>query len=303
MKRFLITAGGFALVLAPPAFAHALTEASATAPGHGWSFEPWVLSCLALSAAAYGLGLVRLWSRAGLGHGISMAHSYAFAAGWLALVLALVTPLDSLSGALFSAHMVQHELLMLVAAPLLVLGRPLALWAWALPRPWARVTGKFFHLPAWRLPWLIVTGPFVAWLLHALALWMWHVPRLFDAALDDPTINAWQHLSFLLTALLFWWSVLGAATRRERGVAMASLFTTMVHTGALGALLTFARAPWYPHYFATTSPFGINALEDQQLGGLIMWVPAGGVYIFCGLVMAVRWITEPVRLAPRLSAG
>ena len=197
--------------------------------------------------------------------------------------------------------MVQHELLMFVAAPLLVLGRPLALWAWAMPQRASRAIGRFFHHPAWRVPWLMVTGPLAAWLLHALALWLWHVPALFDAALNDSTVHAWQHVSFLLTALLFWWSVLGAVTRKEQGLALVSLFTTMVHTGALGALLTLARTPWYAHYFHGTSAFGINALQDQQLGGLIMWVPAGGIYILCGLLIAGRWLKPPMRRGPRLS--
>ena len=285
--------GAIALTLSTSALAHALGESSADAGRYAWSFEPWVVCCLAASAALYALGLGRIWQRAGRGHGVSVLQASAFVAGWLTLVVALVTPLDSLGSVLFSAHMVQHELLMLVAAPLLVLGRPLASWVWALPQGWRRTTGRFFHHPAWRVPWLIVTGPVVAWLLHALALWLWHIPALFDAALNDSAVHTLQHLTFLSTALLFWWSLLGAATRRERGLALVSLFTTMVHTGALGALLTLAKTPWYAHYFATTSPFGLNALEDQQLGGLIMWVPAGGVYLVCGLAMAARWI-EPL---------
>jgi putative membrane protein len=288
------------LLCAAPAMAHSLAEAPGQAFEAGWSFEPWVVLCLALSAGLYGFGLSRLWRQAGRGHGVSVAQVAAFAAGWGTLVVALVSPLDPLGSVLFSAHMVQHELLMLVAAPLLVVGRPLALWAWALPLPWRRATGRFFHHPAWRTPWLIVTGPLAAWLLHALALWLWHIPTLFDAALDDPVLHACQHASFLFTALLFWWSVLGAATRKEQGIALVSLFTTMVHTGALGALLTLARTPWYVHYFGTTSSFGLDALEDQQLGGLIMWVPAGLVYIVCGLAMARRWI-EP-RPRPATSA-
>ena len=236
-----------------------------------------MIFCLAVSAVTYALGLARLWGHAGRGRGVSVTQASAFAAGLLTLLVALVTPLDPLGSMLFSAHMVQHELLMLVAAPMLVLGRPLALWAWAMPQRWSRVVGRSLHHPAWRVPWLVMTGPLAAWLLHALALWLWHVPVLFNAALNDSTVHAFQHGSFLVTALLFWWSVLSATTRKEQGLALVSLFTTMVHTGALGALLTLARTPWYVHYFHTTSAFGINALEDQQLGGLIMWVPAGGI--------------------------
>jgi putative membrane protein len=299
--RISLFVGGLTGVAAAPVLAHSVDGLPGNATGLPWSFEPWVMFCLGVSATFYAVGLVRLWRHAGQGHGVSVRQASAFATGWLTLVLALVTPLDPLGSVLFSAHMVQHELLMLVAAPLLVVGRPLALWVWALPQPWRRMIGSFFHHPAWRLPWLIVTGPLAAWLLHALALWLWHIPALFDAALNDPTVHAWQHATFLLTALLFWWSVLGAVTRKEQGLALISLFTTMVHTGALGALLTLARTPWYAHYFGTASTFHIDALEDQQLGGLIMWVPAGAIYILCGLVIASKWVKPRVQRAPRLS--
>ena len=136
----------------------------------------------------------------------------------------------------------------------------------------------------------MATGPLAAWLLHAMALWLWHLPVLFDAALANEGIHALQHASFLVTALFFWWSVLGVNTRHDQGLALLSLFTTMVHTGALGALLTLSPVTWYAAYAATAPAFGLDALEDQQLGGLIMWVPAGLVYVSCGLVMAARWL-------------
>jgi putative membrane protein len=233
---------------------------------------------------------VRLWRQAGTGRGIGKRRAGAFIAGWLVLVIALVSPLDPLGTRLFAAHMIQHELLMIVAAPLLVLGRPLAVWAWGLPLAARRALGRFFHAPAWRVPWLFVTGALVAWVLHALALWLWHVPALFEAALHDETVHAWQHIAFTATALVFWWSVLGATTRKAEGAALLSLFTTMVHTGALGALLTLASSAWYPSYAATAPAFGLDALEDQQLGGLVMWVPAGLVYVATGLMLARRWI-------------
>jgi cytochrome c oxidase assembly factor CtaG len=146
-----------------------------------------------------------------------------------------------------------------------------------------------------------VTGPLAAWLLHALAVWLWHIPALFEAALNNSFVHTLQHLSFLLSAMLFWWSVLRPKTPGDQGVVLASMFTTMVHTGALGALLTLARTPWYPSYLATAAQLGVSALEDQQLGGLIMWVPAGGVYILCGLVTAARWISPLVK--PRRTSG
>jgi cytochrome c oxidase assembly factor CtaG len=129
--------------------------------------------------------------------------------------------------------------------------------------------------------------------VHALALWLWHVPALFEAALTHPSVHVLQHSSFLGSALLFWGSVFGRAPRRAGAVALASLFTTMVHTGALGALLTFSPTVWYPHY-AQGAVLGLGALEDQQLGGLIMWVPAGGAYLAAALAILAGWLTRGV---------
>ena len=273
--------------------AHTADE-TAMQPWHlQWSFEPRVLICLAVSAGLYVVGLVRLWGHTSGGRGVRPVQALAFAAGWAVLLAALVSPLDQLGGQLFSAHMIQHELLMIVAAPLLVLGRPLAAWAWALPLRWRRACGAFFHAPAWRAPWLVVTSPLSAWVLHALALWVWHVPRFFEAALASETVHAFQHIAFLLTALLFWWSIFGAVTRKHQGIALISLFTTMVHTGALGALLTLSQVAWYASYAVTAPAYGLTALEDQQVGGLVMWVPAGLAYLIAGLVLAARWLERP----------
>ena len=263
-------------------------------PWHAdWVFEPWVVALLFLSAGLYTRGLVALWARASFSRGISVWHATAFVSGWLALALALVSPLDSLSEYLFSAHMVQHELLMLVAAPLFVMARPLAIWTWSVPLAWRRSIGGALHVPAWRTPWLLITSPFIAWWVHAVALWVWHVPSLFEAALENEGVHTLQHLTFFFSALLFWWSVLRASSRKGKGIALLSLFTTMVHTGALGALLTLASTSWYLSYASTAPAFGLTAVEDQQLGGLVMWVPTGFVYIVSGLVLAARWINQP----------
>ena len=286
-----------AVLVAASAVAHAHgVDVDATAPTLSWSFEPWVVACLLLSAALYAVGIVRLWRRAGPGRGVHARRALAFAAAWLATAGALVGPLDALSSHLFSAHMVQHEVMMVIAAPLFVLSRPLGAWAWALPFEGRRAIGRFFHRPAWRTPWLLITGPLGAWIVHALALWLWHIPAWFDAALASDGMHALQHACFLFSALLYWWSVLGASSQRNGGAAMASLFTTMIHTGALGALLTLSPVAWYPAYATRALAFGLDPLEDQQLGGLIMWIPAGTAYVACGLATAARWLQRQERL-------
>jgi putative membrane protein len=282
------------LLAAPLANAHEVQpETSAALPG--WGAEPWVLALLALSAALYLAGIWRLWPRSRSGRRALLRQGALFAAGWLTLAAALASPLDGMGSQLFSAHMLQHELLMIVAAPLLVLGRPLAVWLWALPGRSA--IAAFVRHPLVRLPWQWLTLPLVSWLLHAVALWAWHVPRLFEGALASNAMHGWQHTSFLASALLFWWAVLGdSGERAHRGGAMLYLFTTMLHTGALGALLTWSAAPWYPAYAGSVGLYGFDLLEDQQLGGLIMWIPGALAYLFAGLALAARWLRSEPRM-------
>ena len=251
--------------------------------------EPWVIVCLALSLALYMLGWMRLRTRTLHSRPAWRWRALAFGAGWLALVLALVSPLDQLGTRSFAAHMVQHELLMAIAAPLMVASRPLGTWAWALSLPARRAVGAALHGSAWQRVWRWLCVPATAWSLHAIALWGWHVPALFDAAVHDPLVHTLQHSSFLATALLYWWTVLRAQTRGAEGVAVASLFATMLHSGALGALLALSPQAWYAAYAPGALAFGLTPLEDQQLGGLVMWVPAGLVYLAAGLALAARW--------------
>jgi putative membrane protein len=249
-----------------------------------------VVLLLALSALLYARGVRRLWRGAGRGRGASGMTVALFAAGWLVLAASLFGPLERESGRLFTAHMVQHELLMLVAAPLLVLGAPLSAWAWALPRAVVDAVARGIgRSTAWRA----VSRPAGAWLLHALVLWLWHIPALFEAALLDRWIHHLQHASFLGSALLFWWTLLRErGSRRGDGVAVVLLFTTMLHTGALGALLTFSTTPWYAPYVAAPST-RLSPLEDQQIGGLVMWVPGGLAYLAAALALMARWLREP----------
>ncbi|SAK99898.1 membrane protein [Caballeronia pedi] len=290
-----------ALVACADAQAHvATTEASPFA----WTFDPWIVIVLAVSLALYVAGYVRLRTRGAQGRAGRTARLAAFGAGWLVLVGALVSPLHALSEWLFSAHMLQHELFMLVAAPLLVIGRPLAVWLWAFPAAARTRIGAATRARWIRLPWRLVTLPIVAWTLHAAALWCWHAPRFFEAALARPGIHTLQHASFLASALLFWWTVFGRASEVQgssNAHAMLSLFTTMVHTGALGALLTLAPGVWYPSCIETTRALGFDPLQDQQLGGLVMWVPGGLAYLIGGLLVGARWLMR--RPPPRVGAG
>jgi putative membrane protein len=192
--------------------------------------------------------------------------------------------------------MTQHEVLMLVAAPLLVLGRPLIPFLNALPVAAARHIGSYGRARWFQRGWRAITNQFVAWAIHAVALWVWHIPVLFEATLTSEWVHTLQHLSFLLSALLFWWALVhGREGWMGYGAATLYVFTTSVHSGLLGALLTFAPTVWYPSYVGLTTSWGLTPLEDQQLGGLIMWIPAGLVYVIAGLALFSGWLRESER--------
>ena len=274
------------LALIAPRFAWA----HHTGAPDAFAVEPLALACLAASAALYAIGVTRLWRRAGRGRGIGRNDVVRFALGWVVLCVALMPPLDAMGERSFAAHMAQHELLMVLAASFLVLGRPLEAWTWALAPAWRARVAHVTHAASFEAVWSAITDPLGAWMLHAIAVWAWHVPALFEAALASTGMHILQHASFFGTALLFWWSVFDRRPRNVGGSALASVFTTMGHTGALGALLTFGAALWYPSYGGA---YGLTALEDQQLGGLIMWGPASLAYLVAALVIASRWLRQP----------
>jgi len=275
------------------AYAHQTVVTAAGYPVFDWQFPVWVTALLGASLGLYAVGFARVHRRSCAGRCARRWHATAFVAGWATLALVLLSPLGALSDTLFSAHMVEHEAMMLVSAPLLVLGRPLGIMLWAFPHRLRLTIGRIVRAPAMAACWQRLTSPLCAWALHAVALWAWHVPALFEAAVAHPAIHAMQHASFLITALLLWRGIVGeGATRRGSGHAMLSLFTTMVHTGALGALIALAPGIWYPSYVEPTSLLGIDPLQDQQLGGLIMWVPGAIAYLVGALAVASRWLVR-----------
>ncbi|MPY94921.1 MAG: hypothetical protein GEV08_18235 [Acidimicrobiia bacterium] len=216
-----------------------------------------------------------------------------FAGALVALGVALVSPLDALSSALASAHMVQHVLLVLVAAPLLALsassvtllrGSPLVVrQAGARWRRRLRLTGP--HLRALR-------DPVTLWLAHVGALWVWHAAVPYDAALEHEPLHILEHVSFLVTAVLFWRVAIGTrgAGRVSNGLGVLLVFAMALHSTFLSALLTFAPTPWYSAYAATTRTWGLEPLTDQQLAGAIMWAPAGLLYAGTALALLVAWV-------------
>ncbi len=279
--------------MAGDAAAHAGEHAPGQNPWLAWSWDPWVVVPTLLAGVLYVAGVYRLWGNAGVGAGVRRWQVASFGIGWLVLALALMSPVDVLGESLFWVHMIQHEMLILVAGPLLVLSAPQTAFLWALPQGWRRTLGGATRLDWWRSVWRGLSNPLSAWAIHAVLLWGWHAPPLFAASLESDGVHTLQHISFFGSALLFWLAILRTgAGEWGRGAAAMAVFTTAVHSSALGALLTFAPDVWYPAYRATAPAYGLTALEDQQLGGLIMWVPGGVVFLVAGLVLVALWLQE-----------
>jgi cytochrome c oxidase assembly factor CtaG len=281
MRRLLLLA--LAITLPSPAWAHD--------GGHaGWTLDPWVTVPLALSAFLYAIGFVRLWTRSDHGRQSLRRSAMLFGSGWTMLAGAVVTPLHEAGEQSFTMHMIEHELIMLPAALLLVAARPGAAMLWAFP---ASIRSGFGNIATTgKGIWRALTDPVAATLIQAAVMWGWHAPALFDRALDSQGWHVAQHLSFLVSALLFWWAMAhGRAGRTGYGTAAACLFVTSLVGGALGALMTFSSSPWYAGYAAMgMTPAGLSPVEDQQLAGLLMWIPGGLFHAVAALWFLYKWL-------------
>jgi cytochrome c oxidase assembly factor CtaG len=289
------------LALAQPALALA-SDGEPSTPQTLWSHWHWapaVAIGLVLSLGAYLGGRKAFWRQVEGGRSarrwkrLLSRRAACFLAGLLVLGLALLSPLDALSLALFSAHMSQHMLLILAAAPLLVLGDPATSLIWMLPSEIRRRMGRWWNRAGgWRRLWHALSHPICVWILHALAFWAWHVPVLYQAALGDERVHILEHASFVGTALFFWWRIISPRAGLDRGLAVLFLFTTTLQSGLLAVLITFASSSWYPVYQSTAPAWGLSPLEDQQLAGAIMWIPAGLVYGAAAVALFAAWLVE-----------
>lgn len=314
--RFLNDAPGTAARLAARLLPGSLLCLPGLAMAHGgndhahlsWTFDPLTVSLLLLSTFAYAFGLVRI-HRAQRGAILGPQRIASFCAGTMMLVLALLSPLDQLADSYFSAHMSQHLLLMLGAPPLLVAAHPMIAWLWCFPpgrrkqlsRWWAgrgpvrRIIGVLLH-------------PATVWTGASLALWFWHMPRPYAWALANESVHAFEHACFFFTSLAFWYLLFEPRGRAAvMGYAGAIVFglTFGMQNGFLGAILTFAPRPLYSAYQASAPAglFGLSALEDQQLAGILMWVPTGIVHLGLLLSLLAGWLAEAGRLRGGVQPG
>ncbi len=266
-----------------------------------WNLDPPVLVTLAMMTWLY----VRGWSRVRRPgrrptHLGTAYHMTCFVIGIAVLAVVLVSPLDPMSDQLASAHMVQHMLMMTVAAPLLVIAATWQTCFCGLP-PLFLSTVASVRNPIRKRTGDLCDHPQAVWWTYAITMWAWHLPALYRAALRNPSVHDLQHLTFFVSACAFW--QLSLAPRRSRrvhdAVAVLLLFTTTLHATVLGVLMTVAPRPWYPEFFGRTERWGWTPLEDQQLAGLIMWMPACASYLLVAIGVFARTVRQTEQLPPK----
>ena len=257
-----------------------------------WSFDPLALAGLPLVGFLYYRGITSPGRKPRF-HTAWRARSFYL--GLVVLAVAVLSPLDHLADELFSVHMTQHMLILMVGAPLILLGAPIVPVLRGTPRPIRRrVIIPVLQSLAVRFILRTLSRPLVAWPLYVLFIWGWHVPGLFVAALENELVHLIEHTSFAFTAYLFWWNIIDPHPLRANLSYLARIpytFLTVVPAFALGAFLTFSSEPWFAPYEITAPAYGISALEDQQIGGTIMWIPGSfiiGATLIWILFLAVR---------------
>jgi len=293
-------ATGAWLASASLVLAHGETAPEPSFPGVllKWSADPLPLLGVAVAGGAY------LWAARRLAHR-RVPHpgwrTACFLAGLAAIVLALNSPIEAYDGILFSDHMIQHMLLMLVAAPLLLLGAPITLALRVASRSVRRWLLVILHSHGMA----VISFPLLGWLLFAAVNWGWHFSSLYNDALEHDALHYLQHATFLGAALLFWWPVVGADPSRWRlpyPVRLFYLFLAMPQNSFLGVAIMGASTVLYPHYLTIERTWGSSPMVDQNLGGILMWVGGDMMFLTAMGLLVVGWVRQEDRRTARLDA-
>jgi putative membrane protein len=261
-----------------------------------WRFWPQIILSLAGLAFIYGLGWQRLRQKGAyrLANGWRLA---SFLGGLTALWLAMISFIEVLQEFLFAVHMIQHLLIAMIAPPLLMLADPLPFLLWGLPPNARRAAGSLLASNSpWRAHLKRLSAPWLAWGLFVFFLWMWHTPAAYDAALRSEVFHILEHTSYFVTAMLFWWHVSGSAPRLHGrlsyGLRMGYLLSALIPNEILGVAISLSGQPIYEHYTSVPRVSSLSVLDDQTLGGALMWVPGGMMYALGALVLLARMLDE-----------
>ncbi len=275
-----------------------------------WDWQLDVIVILALAGILYFRGWWRLRKRSGYGRISSptptkqtrwrLANGWrltSYFAGLFFIGLALLSPIDALGELLFIFHMIQHLLLIMFAPPLLLLANPMPFMLWGLPDFGRKHVGRGLSYALHRDSVVRhtirkVTSPGLIWLIWVISLLGWHDPNMYNAALRNEFVHGMEHLMFFGASMLLWWHVTGAGPRLHKqlgyGGRIALLMGAIPPNLLLGMVLAFATTAVYTYYTAVPRLWGIDVLADQQIGGIIMWVPGSMMYIVATLIFLFR---------------
>jgi putative membrane protein len=271
-----------------------------------WSWRPEILLTLGLAAAVHVMGRRRLKKR-GSAHLVNPWRSAAYFTGLAVLGIALMSPIDVLSGQFFYMHMIQHLLLVMIAAPLLWLADPMPIMMWGLPRGlrtevgrWLRPDASFRHVVQ------SLTKPGLVWLYFVAFLVGWHDPGAYVAALQHELVHDLEHITFFVTALLFWWHVIGSAPHIHRrlspGLRIGYALSVVPATALTGIAIALSNEPIYDYYTKVPRLGEMSVMQDQMLGGVIMWIPGSMMYIVAALILIAQIVQKEDDKEPVLAS-
>jgi putative copper resistance protein D len=295
MKRAVVVALALGLVLPGVVLAHGEVPPAPTFPAVllAWSFQP--LPLLGVVAGAIGYWwLVRRVSRRHPRNPVPAYRHWAWGGGLAAIVLALLSPIETYSGALLTVHMVQHLLLQFMAAPLLLVAAPVTLLLRAVDQDARRALLVVLHSRFVK----VVTFPLLTWFLFAAVNWGWHFSDLYDYALEVEWVHWLQHAMLFGAALLFWFPVIGADPgpwRLPYPARLFYLFLAMPQNSFLGVAILNASHVLYPHYATLVRDWGPDPLADQQAAGTLMWVWGDLTFLLAMFLVIVAWVRQEER--------
>ena len=254
-----------------------------------WDWRLEIVAVLAVLGVLYTTGWWRLRRRSRLDRLATRKRLAAYLAGLAVLAISLMSPVDILGGQLFYMHMIQHMLTMMVAVPLILLANPFPFMLWGMPSGVRRpVSGLFARRSLVRRGLTAATKPGIVFLAYFTIYLGWHDPTLYNLALRRDWVHDVQHITFFVVAVLFWWLVIGAAPRLHRlplwariGMLIGAVPPTMI----AGVTIAFAGQVLYTYYETVPRIWGVTALQDQMLAGVIMWIPGSMMFILAALIL------------------
>ncbi len=245
-----------------------------------WTFDPLTVAGLLVLLALYSRGLWR--SRGRSGGLFPWWRVGSFYTGWTALILGAVSPIDGLSSDLFLMHMVQHMLLMMVGPPLVLLGAPVVPVLRGLPKLLRDdLAIPLLQMRRVRKVLSFLASPLIAWLVFVFTLWIWHIPALYNEAVDNEALHFLQHAMFIGAATFFWWIAIDPVPLKPRlsyGLRLLYLFLATLQSTALAAIITLSEDVLFTYYEGVPRLWGLTPGEDQMIAGLVMWIPGAGIY-------------------------